>query len=68
VSRGARGALMLTAPEGATDLTLGALSPLRGSDNHGLPPGPTAHAVGYSLTALRACTSGRRDVHRFWRC
>ncbi len=44
------------------------LPPLRGSDNHGLPLGPTAYAVGYSLAALRACISGHQDVHRYWRC
>ncbi|SPE23777.1 hypothetical protein SBA2_150011 [Acidobacteriia bacterium SbA2] len=59
--------MIFTAPEGATEITQESLPPLRGSDNHGLRPGPTAHAVGYSLTALRACISGRRDVHRYWR-
>ncbi|SPE27973.1 hypothetical protein SBA2_370014 [Acidobacteriia bacterium SbA2] len=31
------------------------------------PSDSTAHAVGYSLAALRAYR-GHHDVHRYWRC
>jgi hypothetical protein len=37
------------------------LSPLRGWGTWGLSLVPTAHAVGYSLSALRACVPAGRQ-------
>jgi len=58
VSRGTDAALTFPAPEGATEHEQQPLPPLTGLSDPGLAPDPTAHAVGYSLSALRACKKG----------
>jgi hypothetical protein len=59
VSRGTPHGVHIRSPGGATETVPGDLSPLRGLYNPGPLLDPTAYAMGYSLSALRASGSGK---------
>jgi len=56
----------IRSPVGATETVPRDLSPLRGLYNPGSLLDPTAYAMGYRLSALRASGSGQR-APRGWR-